>query len=422
MAEDETRPEDGPDEPPEGDDFARGAFDGDADNPGGALNVDEARAAIAEALADEAEALLRESQAGDDVDLDPAEGGDEDDRDGGAGGGADGGLGGVGARSDTPDTFVDADPAALDAAAAIAAAAAAITAEAGHAAVVRRHLRGLLESLLFIADRPMKNADLAEIARADAKEVRVLLEALVEEYQRDGRGFLLHELAGGWQLRTSPTFAPFVRELTQQKPVRLTRAQVETLAIIAYRQPITRPEIEDIRGVDAGAVTKLLLDRDLVRVLGKKDEPGRPLIYGTTTNFLTFFGLKSLRDLPTLREFTELTEESREVVERELGDVLPEGPKEVVTKFGDASVAAADEDPTATVEQVPTQEERAGETQAETFGEGEDGGGGEAHDEEDGHSDGAANDGAGGTTDDDSATCEDDEDDEDDESDDDDRA
>jgi segregation and condensation protein B len=119
-------------------------------------------------------------------------------------------------------------------------------------------------------------------------------------------------------------YAPFVRDMSSEKPVRLTRAQVETLAIAAYRQPITRPEVDDIRGVDSGATLKLLLERDLVRILGKKDEPGRPILYGTTNQFLEFFGLKSLKDLPTLKEFTELSDESRRVAEAELGDVLPD--------------------------------------------------------------------------------------------------
>src|SRR5208282_6175920 len=96
----------------------------------------------------------------------------------------------------------------------------------------------------------------------------------------------------------------------------------ETLAIAAYRQPITRPEIDDIRGVDSGATLKLLLERDLLRILGKKDEPGRPILYGTTSQFLEFFGLKSLKDLPTLKEFTELSEDSRRTVEKELGETL----------------------------------------------------------------------------------------------------
>jgi segregation and condensation protein B len=101
------------------------------------------------------------------------------------------------------------------------------------------------------------------------------------------------------------------------KPLRLTRAALETLAIVAYRQPITRPEMEDLRGVDCGAITKALLERKLIRILGKKDEPGRPLLYGTTREFLELFNLRDLTQLPTLREFQELSEESRRIVEEE---------------------------------------------------------------------------------------------------------
>ena len=118
--------------------------------------------------------------------------------------------------------------------------------------------------------------------------------------------------------------------------MRLTRAQVETLAIIAYRQPITRPEVDDVRGVDSGPVLKLLLERDLVRILGKRDEPGRPLIYGTTSHFLEFFGLKSLKDLPTLREFTELSDESRADFEDELGET----PEDAAQRAAEAEARA----------------------------------------------------------------------------------
>ena len=170
--------------------------------------------------------------------------------------------------------------------------------------VTRGHLKGLLEALIFASDRPIKAADLARAATAPAKEVKALLEELKGEY--GSRGMQLEEVAGGWIFRTNASYAPFVRDLTKQRPVKLTRAQIETLAILAYRQPITRPELDDVRGVDCGPVLKLLLERDLVRILGKKDEPGRPILYGTTTQFLEFFGLKSLRDLPTLREFTDL--------------------------------------------------------------------------------------------------------------------
>jgi segregation and condensation protein B len=185
-------------------------------------------------------------------------------------------------------------------------------------ALSEEHLRGLLEALIFASDKPMKALELARIASAPVKQVRALLPQIKEAYA--GGGFVLDELAGGWLFRTNVQFAPFVRELTAERPVRLSRAQVETLAIVAYRQPVTRPEVDDIRGVDSGATLKLLLERDLVRILGKKDEPGRPILYGTTTQFLEFFGLKSLKDLPTLREFTELSEESRLVAEAELGE------------------------------------------------------------------------------------------------------
>jgi segregation and condensation protein B len=193
--------------------------------------------------------------------------------------------------------------------------------------LTRVHLRGLVEALVFASDKPVKSGELARLASAPVKQVRELLGELKGTYA--DRGVVLDEVAGGWLFRTSVQYAPFVREMSNEKPVRLTRAQVETLAIAAYRQPITRPEIDDIRGVDSGATLKLLLERDLVRMLGKKDEPGRPILYGTTTQFLEFFGLKSLKDLPTLKEFTELSDESRRTAEAELGDVLPEAARPV---------------------------------------------------------------------------------------------
>jgi segregation and condensation protein B len=190
----------------------------------------------------------------------------------------------------------------------------------------RKHLRGLLEALVFASDSPITPKELAKLASAPQKQVRELLDELKVDYST--RGIHLDEVAGGWVFRTSAQYAPFVRDLTKQKPVRLTRAQVETLAIIAYRQPITRPEVDDVRGVDSGPVLKLLLERDLVRILGKRDEPGRPIIYGTTGQFLEFFGLKSLKDLPTLREFTELSDESRADYEGELGESPEDGAAE----------------------------------------------------------------------------------------------
>ena len=185
--------------------------------------------------------------------------------------------------------------------------------------LTRDHLRGLLEALVFASDKPIKISELSRLASAPLKEVRELMAELKQGYH--DRGITLVEVANGWIFRTNPQFAPFVRQITGERPVRLTRAQVESLAIVAYRQPITRPEIDDIRGVDSGATLKLLLERDLVRILGKKDEPGRPILYGTTSQFLEFFGLKSLNDLPPLREATELSEESQRIAEDELSGI-----------------------------------------------------------------------------------------------------
>ncbi|MEZ4308384.1 MAG: SMC-Scp complex subunit ScpB [Polyangiaceae bacterium] len=187
---------------------------------------------------------------------------------------------------------------------------------------VRLHLRGVLEALIFASADPQNARDLARLAKADLKLVKELLIELRDQYQH--RGFRLDEVAGGYAFRTSPAFAPFVRELVARKPVRMSRAQLETLAIVAYKQPITRPEVDDVRGVDSGPVLKSLLERGLVRILGKKEDVGRPMLYGTTSDFLEFFGLKAIADLPTLREFTELTDESRRTYEREMGEEPPE--------------------------------------------------------------------------------------------------
>jgi segregation and condensation protein B len=186
------------------------------------------------------------------------------------------------------------------------------------------YLKGLIEAVLFVSDHPLELKDVARAARIDRARALELLEELVRDYE--GRGIRLELVAGGYAFRSSSEYAERVRQYLALRPVRLSRAQLETLAIVAYRQPITRPEIDDVRGVDSGPVLKGLLERDLIRIIGKKDEPGRPMLYGTTGGFLEAFSLKSLRDLPTLREYTELSEESRRVFEAELGEPAPEGP------------------------------------------------------------------------------------------------
>ena len=191
----------------------------------------------------------------------------------------------------------------------------------------------VLESLLFVADQPVSAVRLAKLARTRVANVRKVLTGLIASYE--DRGIQLIEVAGGYQFRSAPRNAEFVRNLVAHRPVRLTRAQLETLSIVAYRQPVTRPEIDEIRGVDSGSALKVLLERNLLKLLGRKEEPGRPLLYGTTPQFLEFFGLAGLRDLPTLREFSELNEESRALFERRMGEPLD------LADPGDAGESAA---------------------------------------------------------------------------------
>ncbi|MEO0324541.1 MAG: SMC-Scp complex subunit ScpB [Myxococcota bacterium] len=181
-------------------------------------------------------------------------------------------------------------------------------------------LESVLESLVFVADKPITERQLAKLSGRPLPEVREALARLEERYE--GRGVELQAVAGGYQFRSAAANAAFVRELVARRPVRLTRAQLETLSIVSYRQPVTRPEVDEIRGVDSGSALKVLSERGLLRVLGRKDEPGRPLLYGTSKLFLEFFGLKSLGDLPTLKEFTELSDESRGIFERRMGEPL----------------------------------------------------------------------------------------------------
>jgi segregation and condensation protein B len=200
------------------------------------------------------------------------------------------------------------------------------------------YLKGLIEAVLFVSDHPLELKDVARAARIDRARAQELLDELTRDYE--DRGIRLELVAGGYAFRSSPEYAERVRQYLSLRPVRLSRAQLETLAIVAYRQPITRPEIDDVRGVDSGPVLKGLLERDLVRIIGKKDEPGRPMLYGTTGGFLEAFSLKSLRDLPTLREYTELSEESRRVFEAELGEPPPEGPLSEDSEVREGATAA----------------------------------------------------------------------------------
>ncbi len=173
-------------------------------------------------------------------------------------------------------------------------------------------LKGVVESLIFISETPVRCDRLAETLEIDRDRIRLILKELVSDYSARCGGVVLQEVADGYQFRTRPEHAEWVRRFQRSKPFRFSRPALETLAIIAYRQPVTRAEVEYLRGVDSGGVVKTLLDKRLIRILGKKDVPGRPMIYGTTREFLEFFGLNDLSGLPALREFSELTPETSE--------------------------------------------------------------------------------------------------------------
>ena len=172
-------------------------------------------------------------------------------------------------------------------------------------------IKSVIESLLFVAEEPLPLDRIKKIlATAEIPAIRMALNDLAAEYRHRGGGFDLHEVAGGFQIRTRPEYTPWIKRLIQPNPLRLSRAALETLAIIAYKQPIIRSGIEQIRGVDCGGILRMLLERNLIRVLGRKEIPGRPLIYATTKRFLTVFDLKDLKDLPSPKEIEDLGEKS----------------------------------------------------------------------------------------------------------------
>jgi segregation and condensation protein B len=164
-------------------------------------------------------------------------------------------------------------------------------------------IKPILESLFFVSDSPIRLETLVEIFPESNKES--ILKGICQiqaEYEDHSKGIELTEIAGGYQFRTKPRWAGWINRLKKTKTVKLSQAALETLAIVAYRQPIIRPAIEEIRGVDSGSVLHTLLEKGLIKIMGRKDLPGRPIVYGTTKAFLELFSLKTLSDLPTLKE------------------------------------------------------------------------------------------------------------------------
>jgi len=171
-------------------------------------------------------------------------------------------------------------------------------------------LKAAVEALLFVSDIPVSIKRLREVLGEEVEhgELRDAVSSLLIEYDSPGRGVRISELAGGYQITTRPEYAQYVKKLQKIKPPKLSSQALETLAIIAYRQPLIRAEIEAIRGVNADGVIKTLMERRLIKIAGRQDVPGKPIMYATTQEFLLYFGLKDLSSLPSMRE-----------LERELG-------------------------------------------------------------------------------------------------------
>ena len=172
----------------------------------------------------------------------------------------------------------------------------------------REALKSIVESLLFVADGPQSLQRLGEVLDGvDRQNLQGILTGLQQEYENQSRGIRLVEVAGGYQLRTAKANADWVKKFLGGRPARMGKATLETLAIVAYRQPITKAEVEAIRGVDVDGVITTLLERNLIRAVARKDVPGRPFLYGTTPEFLQLFNLKDLSHLPTLKEMDEIS-------------------------------------------------------------------------------------------------------------------
>jgi segregation and condensation protein B len=199
-----------------------------------------------------------------------------------------------------------------------------------------QEIRAVLEALVFASPHPITPRQIAEVLGGVPKPAwEAALQELKDEYARDGRGLQLVEVAAGYQITTRPEYNDWVRELLDPRaPTRLSIQALETLAVIAYKQPVTLPEIIDLRGVKSGGVIKTLLEKRLIRITGRKEVVGRPMLYGTTKEFLLQFGLKDLSELPRIEEFAEVLGEEVDV----------EGLKRAIEAPTPADVAVADDD------------------------------------------------------------------------------
>lgn len=164
--------------------------------------------------------------------------------------------------------------------------------------------KSILEALLFVAGEPIAQGSLSKASEIPEPEIKRLMLELISEYRERNSGILIFEIAEGYQMATSPDYGTWVRKFKNMSYAsRLSQAALETLSIIAYKQPITKLEIDQLRGVNSDGAIKSLYDKRLIKIIGKKESPGRPFLYGTTKEFLQYFGLKNLADLPAMSDF-----------------------------------------------------------------------------------------------------------------------
>lgn len=168
-----------------------------------------------------------------------------------------------------------------------------------------RELEKILEAFLFVSSTPVQPAQIKALFGADEKAVEGAFEALKAKYAGENTALRVIKVAEGYRLSTSPEVASYVKKFFKDQRPKLSRASLETLSVVAYKQPVTRSEVESIRGVNVEGPLGTLLERGLIRIAGRKEAPGRPILYGTTRLFLEHFGLNTLKDLPLLNEFTE---------------------------------------------------------------------------------------------------------------------
>jgi len=180
----------------------------------------------------------------------------------------------------------------------------------------RTQAKNIIEAMLFVSDKPLFLNEIKGVMEGfDASHVKDVILELAKEYEDAQRSFNIKEIAGGFQIVTDPLLAPWLKKLYKTSGAdRLTGPSLETLAIVAYKQPVTKPEIETIRGVNVDGVLKTLIEKSLVRIAGRRETVGRPILYGTTQEFLQYFGLSSLEELPKLEEF-HITENDIELPE-----------------------------------------------------------------------------------------------------------